>query len=184
MEHEFTLVLSGIYGTDQLTSKLVDAMFEACGDAALGMRSGRPFIDFLREAASLKEAILSAVRDVRAAGLGLDVMRVEWSPVVSQGDIARRIGKSRQMVHQYIRGVRGPSGFPPSVFESTQGQPLWHWCDVAAWLVEHDMVRPNVLEDAQAVDTINSVLDYEWKTKHQAALTREVKSAMREKRIA
>jgi hypothetical protein len=84
------------------------------------------FLTFSRTAASLKEAIFSAIGDVRKANIGADVLRVDVCNLVTQADIARKIGRTRQLVHQYITGVRGPGGFPSPACDITDGDPLWY----------------------------------------------------------
>jgi transcriptional regulator with XRE-family HTH domain len=156
-EYDFTLVLTGI---TEITPKIEDALYGAgCDDATLAMRSGRPFLTFSRKAATLKDAILSAISAVRKAGIGADVLRVDECNLVTQADIARRIGRSRQLVHQYMTGTRGPGGFPPPACEITDTAPLWYWCEVAYWLCEHDMIPESVLNDAMQLDVINTLLD-------------------------
>jgi hypothetical protein len=77
-EHEFTLVLTGIVDLDD---EVMDALFEAgCSDATPALRSRVVSLTFSRAAASLEEAILGATRDIRAAGIGADVLRVEFNP--------------------------------------------------------------------------------------------------------
>ncbi len=171
-EHDFTLVLTGI--TD-LSDEVVNALVAAgCDDGTISMRSGRPFITFSRTARSLKDAILGAVDNVRKAGVGADVLRVDYCNLVTQSDIARKIGRSRQLVHQYTLGLRGPGGFPPPVCEIADHQFLWYWCEVAYWLWENNMVKEDVLRDAQEVDVINSVLELEHQRRIQPQLTAEV----------
>ncbi len=181
-EHDFTLILRGI---SELTTPIVDAVFEAgCDDATLGMSCGVAHLDFTRTAPTMKDAILSAIADVRRVGMGIDVLRIDCDSLVTQAEIARKIGKSRQVVHQYIRGDCGPGGFPEPVRKGASGQALWQWCSVAQWLCRHDMAPSGLLRDAEAVDTINCVLDYTWKSKHQSALVREVRTAVAGKRTA
>ena len=108
-EHDFTLVLSGI---SELSPKIVDALLEAgCDDGTISMRSGRPFITFSRRAASMKDAILSAIANVRKAGTSADVLRVDYCNLVTQADIARKIDRSRQQIHQYTTGDRDREAF-------------------------------------------------------------------------
>jgi hypothetical protein len=178
-EHDFTLLLSGI---SELTPPIVDAVFEACEDATLGVSCGSPRLDFTRAAPTMKDAILSAIADVRGVGMGIDVLRIDCSYLVTQAEIARKIGKSRQMVHQYIRDIRGPGGFPPPARKGASDQPLWHWCDVAEWLCRNEMAPANLAGDAEAVETINCVLDYTRRSKRHGGLVREVKTAMSVKR--
>ena len=60
--HHFTLIVEGI---DLQAEPTIDALFEAgCDDATVGRVDGVQYIDFDREAESLGEAIISAVRDV------------------------------------------------------------------------------------------------------------------------
>lgn len=67
LEHEFTLILSGI---DDLNDDLLDALYESgCDDALVGMREQVAFADFCREAPSFEEAVASAIRDVSNAGI-------------------------------------------------------------------------------------------------------------------
>ena len=64
-EHDFALVLTGI---TELTTEAENALFEAgCDDSSPCSRCGVVYIHFDREAASLVEAIWSAIRDVEKA---------------------------------------------------------------------------------------------------------------------
>jgi hypothetical protein len=171
-EHEFTLVLEGV---PELTEDSENALFEAgCDDATISVRFGRIYLAFAREAASLKEAILSAIRCVKKSGVPNEVLRVDHCDLVTQADIARRIDRHRQQVHQYINGTRGPGGFPPPACELSESKPVWYWCEVAHWLWTHDMVKQDVLRDAREVSQINSVLDYVRQQKWDPSLTAEL----------
>ena len=171
-EHEFTLVLGGI---SKLTSADEDALFDAgCDDATLVVRSGRVFISFSRQSASMKDAIISAIKDVKKAIVGTEVVRIDECNLVSQSDIARKIGRSRQLVHQYMTGVRGPGEFPAPACEVTDGAPLWYWCEVANWLWKNDMIKEVDLRDAEEIDAINTVLDMERSRKANPPLIEEV----------
>ena len=70
---EFTLILTGI---TEVTDDAADALFEAgCDDGSFASRDGVAFVMFHRDAATLREAIDSAIADVKKAGYG--VLRVE-----------------------------------------------------------------------------------------------------------
>ncbi len=171
-EYDFTLVLTGI---TELTPEIENALFSAgCDDATLAMRSGRPFLTFSRASSSLRAAILSAITAVRKAGIGADVLRVDYCNLVTQSDIARKTGRSRQQIHQYMTGTRGPGGFPGPACEITEGAPLWYWCEVAYWLWENNMIQEHVLRDAEDVETINTVLELQRQTKQNPNLTEEI----------
>ncbi len=64
--YDFTVVLKD---SPELTEELADKLFAAgCDDGTPGMCCGSTTIDFHREAATLEDAIRSAVADVNAAG--------------------------------------------------------------------------------------------------------------------
>ena len=156
-EHDFALILTGVH---ELTSEVENALFETgCDDATLSVQYGCISMEFSRTAASLKDAILSAIRDVRKAKIGADVWRVDECNLVTPAEIARRIGRSRQLVHQYMTGKRGPGGFPAPECNLTDGAPLWAWCAVSFWLWQNDMIRPEELQNAEIVAAINNALE-------------------------
>jgi hypothetical protein len=170
--HEFVLVLSGVTEVDD---RIADALFEAgCDDATPSVRFGRVYLSFDREARSLREAILSAIRDVLNAGIGAGVRYVDDCNLVSQAEIARRINRSRQLVGQYLSGQRGPGNFPGPVCSLTEGHPLWMWCEVSYWLWQNNLVKEEVLNNSRVVAAINSVLEYRHQAGHDAGLTEEV----------
>jgi hypothetical protein len=174
MEHEFTLILTGI---EELTPEIVNALYESgCDDGLIGRQFGQGHITFSREAPTLQVAILSAIRDVRRAGVG--VLRVDECNLVTPSEIARKIKRTRECVRQYIAGQRGPGGFPPPVCHITEGKPLWMWCEVAAWLHENNIIDEEDLRDAQHVATINSVLEAHHQRHLDPQLTEEVLSLL------
>lgn len=70
---EFTLILRDV---GEMTDSLASALYEAgCDDATVGSSCGVARVSLSREAATLQDAIQSAVRDVRQAGC--EIARVE-----------------------------------------------------------------------------------------------------------
>lgn len=156
-EHDFALILGGIV---ELTSSIEDALFDAgCEDATLSMQYGLLYLQFSRSAKSLADAIISAINDVRKANIGADVLRVDECNLVTASEIARRIGRSRQLVHQYMTGQRGPGGFPPPECHLTDHAPLWAWCAVSYWLVQNNLLRAEESLNAEVVEAINNWLE-------------------------
>ena len=101
--HHFTLIVDG---PDLQDDTLIDAVFEAgCGDAAISRTDGVQYVDFDREAASLEQAILSAVTDLERID-GVALVRIADSGLVSMADVADRIGRTREGVHLAHRGVK------------------------------------------------------------------------------
>ena len=110
--HHFTLIVDGV---DLQHESVVDSLFEAgCDDALVGSTDGVQFIDFDREAASLDDAVLSAVADVERVP-GAQVVRMAGAGLVSIADIAARTGRTREGARLLVAGTRGPGGFPPPV---------------------------------------------------------------------
>lgn len=71
--HHFTLIVDG---ADLQDESVVNNLYESgCDDALIGVADGVQFIDFDRDAASLDEAVLSAVADVERVD-GVRVVRV------------------------------------------------------------------------------------------------------------
>lgn len=175
-EHDFALVLTGLTG---LPDGVEDALFNAgCDDATISLRSGRIYMTFSRRAASLKDAILSAIKDVRRAKIGADVLRVDTCNLVTQSDIARKIGRTRQLVHQYMTGQRGPGGFPAPACDICDGSQLWYWCEVASWLWSNDMIKEDILREAEDVACINTVLELESQKQQNPQLVEEIRNSV------
>ena len=148
-EHDFALVLTGI---SKVAPEAENALFDAgCSDATLSIRAGRVFLTFSRNAESLKDAILTAIQDVCKANIGADVLRVDTCNL-----------------------VRGPGSFPAPVCDITEGAPLWYWCEVAYWLWQNDMIKEDVLREAQEVAVINSFLELAYQRQIEPELTGEV----------
>ena len=72
MKYEFSLILSATDITDVEVEKLYES---GCDDGSILSRGEITMVQFDREAATLDEALVSAIRDVESAGL--TVARVE-----------------------------------------------------------------------------------------------------------
>jgi hypothetical protein len=81
-EYEFTLNLR-LPDDDADPEQHVEALYRmGCGDATVGIgRRGRIALRFARESRSADEAVSSALRDVRAAIPGIELVEVEHSPL-------------------------------------------------------------------------------------------------------
>ena len=175
-EHDFALIVDGV---SELTQTVEDALFNAGCDATLSMQYGLLYVEFSRAAKSLEEAIISAIKEVRSAGIGAEVLRVDECNLVTMSEIARRIGRSRQLVHQYMIGKRGPGGFPPPECHLTDHAPLWAWCAVSYWLVQNNLLRPEEGWNAEVVEAINNYLEGERQRQRHPKLLEEIKQGLR-----
>ncbi len=167
-EYEFTLVLSD---DASLTEELESALYGGkCDDCLISSIAGRIVLTFTRPAGSIKDAIVSAIADFRASAVEADILFVDECNLVTQAEIARKVDKSRQWIHQ----LKNTDGFPPPVCEITEGTPLWYWCEVVEWLRANDMVDDEVVRDAHEVALINSALDFHHQRKHLPELADEM----------
>jgi hypothetical protein len=128
--HHFTLIVEG---PDLQAEDLFDALFEAgCDDALVGRSNGVQYLDFDRDAATLQDAILSAVADVEEVE-GVEVVRLADAGLVSMADIADRVGRTRESIRLLVTGERGPGGFPPPVNDPRSRYRLWRSSEVHHW---------------------------------------------------
>ncbi len=80
-----------------------DMLYRAgCDDALYSVSGGLHEVEFDREAPSFQSAILSAIKDVKQAGVGSRVFRVLPDDLVNAKAIAERSGKTRQAVRFWI----------------------------------------------------------------------------------
>jgi hypothetical protein len=157
--HGLTLVLSG---ASESTEEMANALFEAgCDDALLGDRDGVVFLDFEREAPTFRDAVLGAIRNVRAAGY--DVARVEPDDLVTAAEIARRVGRSRESIRQLTLGVRGEGNFPRPVAGLKARSPLWRWSEVALWFARRGLPGTALVDadvhNSATIAAVNDMLD-------------------------
>ena len=130
-----------------------------CDDALFSVSGGVYEVEFDREAASLKDAVLSAIRDVKNAEIGAHVMRVVPDDLVSANAIAERSGKTRQAVRLWILGERG-QGFPaPRAMVGKS--PVWSWATIAEWLRRRGEIETDVVEAAKVLARINREIETE-----------------------
>lgn len=130
-----------------------------CDDALFSVSGGIYEVEFDREAPSLADAVRTAIRDVRNAGIGARVVRVVPDDLVNAITIAERAGKTRQAVRLWILGERG-KGFPAPKAKVGES-PVWSWVRVAEWLHGREEIEAAVVADAAILADINRMLESE-----------------------
>lgn len=94
--YQFTLVLKNV---DEKTAGLEDSLYEAgCDDALINYRNSAVYLEFDREAGSLEDAVVSAIKNVRSATIDADVASVAPENLVTESEIAKRLNLSRQTI--------------------------------------------------------------------------------------
>lgn len=151
-EFDFTLTfaISGLTDTEALEARLFDA---GCDDAIIGIgQKGRLALNFVREAESAKEAIMSALRDVKRAVP--EAQLVESGPdLVGVSDMARLLAFSRQNMRKLIQ--TNPVSFPLPLHEGASA--IWHFADVLAWFSDTQKrdIPFELMEVAQVSMSVN-----------------------------
>lgn len=134
--------------------RFVKALAEAgCDDATVGVgQRGRIALDFAREAETALDAVVSAVRGVKQAIPGAEL--VEASPdLVGLTDVADLVGCTRQNIRKLM--VSNPATFPPAVHEGTQS--LWHLRQVLAWFrdTQKRLIDPVLIDISDVTMKLN-----------------------------
>jgi hypothetical protein len=152
-KYEFSIIASGLNPTaEDFEQRFYDA---GCDDATISFQKGHTIVDFAREAESISNAIISAVKNVKAAGAHVD--RVEPDPLVCLSDIAARTGMTRAAMTQYSKGPRSKD-FPSPIARVTSDSPLWDWASVAKWLFHHEKLSREQAIEAEAVRIANAAI--------------------------
>lgn len=156
---EFSLVLET---SGALHDSLEDAIHESgCDDATLSFRNGIVYLNFERRTENLESAILSAIRELERARVPIFVIRIEPSDLVTAAEIARRLNRSRQSVHQLIKGARSDGDFPVPEAGITTKTMIWSWKEVVEWFMIKDKgVEPYMLKHAKVIKLLNDALRF------------------------
>ena len=138
---------------DRDADALVERLGEAgCTDALVGVGiAGRLALDFTREAGSAREAVRSALTDIKVAIPTATL--VEAAPdLVGLTDVADLMGVARQSMRKLMLGH---DDFPLPVHDGSV--VLWHLADVLEWLDGRKGYEPDpvVRETAAAARAVN-----------------------------
>jgi hypothetical protein len=98
------------------------------GTVQAGERGGR--VMFSRDAEDAIQAVVSAVRDVEAAGIKVTGVVEDR---VTAAEIAENAKVTTAAVRYWITGERGPGNFPEPIVERGRNN-VFSWAEVSAWL--------------------------------------------------
>jgi hypothetical protein len=75
-DYEFTLILNGV---DRDTEGLEDDLHNAnCGDSILYFKGAITYLEFNRKALSLRDALQSAIKDVKSSNPAIDIISIDF----------------------------------------------------------------------------------------------------------
>lgn len=153
MEYEFTLKFTlpeKAADADELIERLGEA---GCNDALVGIgQTGRIALEFTRAAESAKQAIFSALEEVK--GAIPDAKLAEITPdFVGLSDVAELVGVSRQNMRKLMLAHK--DSFPVAVHEGSV--TVWHLSLILKWLQErvNYRIEPSLLDVAYIAMQIN-----------------------------
>jgi predicted DNA-binding transcriptional regulator AlpA len=152
-EYTFTLKYKLSEADCDLT-ELVERLGAAgCDDALIGVgQPGRLALEFTRESENAEAALMSALRDVRAAIPTATL--IEAAPdFVGLTDVADAIGVTRQNMRKLM--LSNPTTFPSPVHEGSAA--VWHLAEILKWLSAKGTYRleQTVREIAETTMQIN-----------------------------
>lgn len=154
MEYEFTLKYQ-LDDSDCDLEDLLERLGAGCDDALVGIgQAGRIALNFTRQATSAKQALLSAMANVRDAIPTAKL--IEAGPdFVGLTDAAELVKMSRQNLRKLMTAHFG--NFPVPVHDGNSG--LWHLVDLLNWLEGKGdyQVPRSIVEVSAAAKKVNQV---------------------------
>lgn len=157
--YQFTLVLKNVHA---LTENFEDSLYEShCNDALINFKNGTVYLNFDREANSLREAVMGAIKDVESSSVRPIVVSVGPEDLVTEAEIAERLSFKRQAVSLWIkRKRRTEHPFPWPVMKLSSRSPFWKWKEVVEWLCDNKLMTENdLIENATFLENINAALE-------------------------
>lgn len=148
----FGVTVSGLDLDDSRT--LEDLIVSADFPLVASENDGVCTFDVEIEAGSGEDA-LQAFTEYLSAFPSVSIDRVS-EDLVNTSEIASRLDVSREAVRTWVRGVRGPSGFPLHR-HVIGGQKVWAWSTVYAWAVVTRSIPSDLPEpiDVSCIDWFN-----------------------------
>lgn len=148
--------------------QVIDALYEAGWDDATVSfdpdAGGAGIAAFDREAGSAVEAIASAIRQGRAAGVEISGVSED---LVALTEVAERAGRTLATADHWAAGRRGPGNFPEPKIRRARAS-LYSWAQVASWLHEHHLADVSLadVETARVCQIADSLVKAH-RLKHQ-----------------
>jgi len=148
--YDFTFVVDADPYADGFGDRLIES---GCDGATFILMRGSAAISFDREADTYKDAVFSALKQIKSTGS--EVLRFEPDFLVNASDIATRSGLTRSSIGHFINGHRR-DGFPAPHSRLSSNSPLWDWVSVSEWLVAQGKLPKEVHHEAMISRIINA----------------------------
>jgi len=158
--YTFTLVLDAL---NEINEEVEETLFESgCDDALLLQKDGTVYLDFDREAPSLKEALKSAIADVERAGYM--VHHIEPAEYITMAEAARYFGRSKESIRKLSLGERGNGNFPRPIAGLRTKTKLYQLSDLVSWFEQHEKKYSTIKDDSAVIlHSLNLALAFRHK---------------------
>ena len=159
--YEFTLNVGGIsiHSNEDLIGVSKALYAGACEDAFVSSVDEAMYIEFEREAPSMQEALIRAIKDVESTvDYKLVVTSVDGD-YVSLGEASLITGVKKSTLTKYKKGNFGGGNFPSPARKAAKKDPLWRLLDIAEWLYQKNKINKELLITAKTITVVNTALD-------------------------
>jgi hypothetical protein len=134
-----------------------------CGPDADGVFEAH----FGRDLPRYEDAVLSALRDLRAVFPEAELLEIRPDSLVTLDDIAQRTGRTHESVRLLVKGKRGPGGFPrPTTGVLHRRTKIWRWYEVERWFAEALGIEVPGHEHGAFLDAVNHLLELQRVVPH------------------
>jgi len=178
--YTFTLIATSEKKLDaDEVCNVADCLYDAGAEDCTVSASGSALvIDVDRESLSYRDAVLSAIKQVRSIS-GLTVKSLDAGQYVGLSDAAEFCHLSRSALSKFSKGERGGGNFPSPCLRVNSKTPLYDWSEIASWLYEKGLLSREHVDNAQFTASINTALQFaNNKLKETAALSYELNNAI------
>jgi hypothetical protein len=128
---EVGLVVRGLNLDDDNQLTRIYEMFGGDVQVSGSVEDGR--IHLLRETDDPMAETRRTIDQLNSSLPQIKVLRIDPG-LVATSDIARRLGRSRENIRQFVNGTRGPGRFPIPEGIVGDGIRVWRWANVQEWL--------------------------------------------------
>lgn len=155
MLYEFTFVIDG---ADVDDDELVTALSERL-DASVARGAGVDLLMITADGTHAVDAARNAIRSVHYIAPQINFLYLDRD-LVGISEIAKRTGRSRQNVSQWVQGERHVQQSPP--FPKVEGvvgrARIWLWSEVNSWLETIGLSDPNPSPMRHEITDINFMI--------------------------
>lgn len=143
--------------SDELCDMANELFGAGAEDCTISAKGNSVIISFGRESESYKEAVMSAIKQIKK-NTDLLIKSVDAGQFVGLSDAAELSNLTRSALSKFSTGERGDGLFPTPYLRVSGKAPLYDWDEIAEWLETKGLVDTEVVENARFTRWINTAL--------------------------